>query len=546
MKKNFITFFALSIVLSLALCACGVKKEPETAPEEIETEAIKEPEAIVYDTLVFNIAAKVKTIDPALSNTTEGGIVLCNVFEGLYMLDDKDMPIPAVAESCDVTNKGLTYTFHLRDAKWSDGQSISANDFVYAWKRVLNPETASANAHLLYYIKNAEQYNKGEADGEKVGIRAVDEKTLVVELVAPVKYFLNLTALPVYYPTREGKTDVYNGKYVVLDKNEESILLTKNVDYRNPDEVLLENIDIRQIEGATAGMNSFLSGEFDVTLNVPAAYVEKGVSDDIVKTYPMTGTYFLSLNMDAKQAGKLNALGSKVLQNEKVRKALSLAIDRERITKELRKDGTVAAFSFIPPEITNYDGTTFASKKYFAEKGDPEEARRLFEEAGFKNGEGFPILEYLYNQGTSHDVIAKEIQKMWGDVLNIDIELVEDDWVNVSRRRNERSYLISRHGWVADYNSPTAFLEMWLSKSENNSAGYKNNEYDKILIKAQKEEDEKTRDELLHEAEKILLNDMPIIPLFYYSNPVAVQEYVTGLKVSPLSYIYFDKVEIKR
>ncbi len=569
MKSKRIVALIMTFVLCIGLfSACGQSKTP-TAPEAPASEQPADTEGEqaegteqsegTEDTLVFNVSAVVKTLDPALNNATDGAMILVNLWEGLYMLDENDMPYPAAAESCDISGDGLMYTFHLRDGiKWSDGEPVLAKDFEFAWKRALSPETAAEYAYLLYYIKGGEDYNNGKGTADDVQVHALDDKTLQVVLEAPTKYFLSLAAFPAYFPVREDvvaderwtlspETYISNGKYTMAEINDkENFLLTINENYWNKETIKLKYVDVRQVEDDTSGFATFKTGEFDIQRNVPTPEVMPGVAEGLVTIFPYTGTYFAVLNVDLPKASAVSKEAAEVLQDVKVRQALALAINRDDICEFVRMDGSTPAFSYVPPAVTNSDGSSFAQTQYFPSKGDPEKAKALLAEAGFPDGKGFPKLNYIYNAGASHENVAQAIQGMWKEVLNIDCELKNGEWAAVQTLRDNHDYIIARHGWIADYNDPTTFLEMWLSGVGQNNAGYNNTEYDNLLKQAQKESNDAKRDELLHQAEDLLMADMPIIPIFYYTNPMAVQPYVKGLRVSPLCFVYFDQVVIEK
>lgn len=559
-----------ALALAAALCAAmlaGCGGQAETPPrtvsgEDIGVEIGGPPEGGAADgeTLIFNLTA-VKTIDPSLNNTVDGYIVLCNMYEGLYRLDDNDQPVLGAAESADVSDDGLTYTFHLRqDAKWSDGQPVAAGDFEYAWKRGLNPETAAEYAYLLYYVKNGERYNLGECEAGEVGVKALDGLTLQVDLENPASFFPALTAMPLFYPQREdvvsadpnrwtftAGTFLSNGMYRIVENNDKvNYVLTRNEHYWNSGAVKLANIDIRQVEDENAAYASFKAGEFDGVYNVPRVEVRPGVEDGVVTIFPWAGTYFVCVNLDEEKAANVNPDAAKALQDVRVREALSLAIDRTRITEFIRQDGSEPAYAFVPPATKDSRGESFAATEYFPPEGDPESARQLLADAGFPGGEGFPALMYRYNSDAGHDAPAEALQGMWKDVLNIDVELASSEWASFQTLRDNHNYILSRHGWIADYNDASTFLEMWLSTSGQNSAGYINPRYDRALNNAKAETDPAKRDAYLHEAEDMLMGDLPVIPIFFYTKPIGVAPYVTGLRASTTAAVYFDQVEINR
>lgn len=559
--KRFKSFgaLALSLVLGLSmLTGCGdTSSQTTTAAGETSTAVATSGGTADVNTLVYNINSATKTIDPALNNAVDGAIMLCNLYEGLTRLDENDMPIPGVAESWDISEDGLKYTFHLRqDAKWSDGQPVKAGDFAYAWQRAIDPALAAEYAYLMYYIKNAEKVNGGELPVDQLGIKVIDDYTLEVELEGPIKYFLSLTAFPVYFPVRKDMVDanpegwatkpetyITNGMYKVTEMNPKvNTVMVKNENYWNKDIVKLQTVDVRQVEDEVASFSSFQAGEFDMIDKVPGDEREAGVAAGTVIDFPQTGTYFIVLGLDEAKATGVSAEAAKALQDLKVRQALALAIDRQVLTDVARKLGETPAYSFVPPGITNSDGSAFNGKEYFPTNGNVEQAKKLLEEAGYPNGEGFPALVYSYNTGSGHELVAQALQSMWQENLGIEVQLQGSEWATFQQQRTDRNFIIARHGWIADYNDPTTFLEMFTSKSGQNDAGYSNPAYDDLLAQAVKESDPKKRDELLHAAEDIIMSDMPIVPLFHYTQPKGIQKNVKGVRVSPLGFIFFDQV----
>jgi oligopeptide transport system substrate-binding protein len=510
--------------------------------------------------LIYNLTV-VATLDPALNNSVDGYVMLCNLFEGLYRLDENDVPVPGVAESHDLSDDGLTYTFHLRDnAVWNDGKPVTAHDFEYAWKRALAPETAAEYAYLMYYVKGGEAYNGGTGSADEVGVKALDDRTLEVTLENPTLYFLKLAAFPTYYPVREDivaadpdrwtldpKTFISNGCYNLTQYNDKvNYVLEKNPAYWNREIVKLAKVDVRMVEDVDSAWASYLAGDFDGLYNVPTTVVQDGVADGSVQIWPYIGTYFFAINVDQPKAAAINAKAAEALQDKRVRQALSLAIDRKQITDYVRMDGSVPAYAYVPDAISDSTGKSFATKRYYDVTADIAAAKGLLADAGYPNGEGFPVLTYTYNAGAAHEGVAQALQGMWRDNLGITVELKNTDWAAFQEQRNSHDFILARHGWIADYNDASSFLEMWITNSGQNNSGYSNPEYDRLIKEAQKEQDLAKRDAIMHQAEDILMEDMPIVPIFFYTNPKAQKPYVENLRVSPLGAIYFDQVVVNK
>lgn len=548
LSKLSVVFLALAISAS-ALAGCSGKNSSDDPAKE------KVPQIIKY-----NLGVDPKTLDPALNAAVDGATVLSNAFEGLMKLDEKDKPIAGVAEKWEVSSDGLEYTFKLRkDAKWSDGKQVKAEDFEYAWKRALEPKVAAEYAYQLYYLKNGEKFNKGEAKAEDVGVKAVDETTLKVNLEYATTYFLSLMAFPTYFPVRKDivekdpeawatKPESYicNGPFKMKEwKPKDTLVFVKNENYWNAKSVTLDTIEYKMIEEATSALATFRSGEVDIIEQPPAQETPQLLKDGTAKLYPYLGTYFYCLNL-SPNVEKVDPAAAKVIKDPKVRKALALAINRQLIVENVTKGGQVPAFSFVPKGIPDHENKDFTSKEYYKANGDVDAAKKLLQEAGYPDGKGFPKIVLSYNTNEAHQNIAQAVQDMWKKNLNIDIELRNEEWKVFQKTRNTKNYVIARHAWIADYVDPMTFLDMWTTSFGNNDAGYSNPKYDNLIDSAKKERDLAKRTEYLHQAEEVLMDDMPIIPVYYYTNIMCTKEYVKNVRKSPLGFVFFDKAVVEK
>lgn len=502
--------------------------------------------------LIYNLGEDPKTIDPALNASVGGSTILANTFEGLMRLDDKDKAVPGVAKEYKVSEDKLTYTFTLRDdAKWSDGKAVTAQDFEYSWKRALDPKNAAEYAYQLYYIKGAEEFNLNNGKAEDVAIKVIDEKNIEVTLVSPTPYFIELMAFPCYFPVRKDivekdpnwatKVDTYisNGPFKLTEwRAKDAFVFSKNDNYWNKDSVKLDTLEMRMIRDVNSAYSAFESEQIDMVDSIPPAKIQSALDSGVGKIYPQIGNYFYCVNVSG------NEMSPEALRNPKVIQALNLAIDRDSIVKNVAKGGQKPATSFVPSGITGPDGKTFSSKEFFTSKGDKEQAKKLLEEAGYPGGKGLPTLTLMYNTEGAHGDIAQAVQGMWKE-LGVTVELQNQEWKVFQKTRTDLQYNIARHGWVGDYVDPMTFLDMWLSNSGNNKAGYKNQEYDKLIEAARVETDVNKRDAQLKKAEEILFTDMPIIPIYEYTQPKSIKKGITGVRVSQLGQIYFDQATIE-
>lgn len=508
--------------------------------------------------LTFNLGSDVKTLDPALNQAVDGAILLVNMFEGLYKLDENQKAIPGIAEKCDISEDGTVYTFHLRsDAKWTNGDPVKAGDFEYAWKRVMDPNTAAEYAYQMEYIKGAKEYTAGTGSVDEVGVKAIDDSTLEVTLVSPCAYFLELTSFPCYFPvdkkvvegndqwSTSAATYVSNGPFKLTDyKIKDQVVLEKNDTYYGKDSVKLDKINVKMVADETSAWASYKAGQFDMVYSVPQSDVDAAVQDGSATTFPLLSSYYLSVNM-TDSLNSIDPEAAKALSNPKVRKALTLAIDRESLTANVVKSGSVAAFSLVPTGIKDSNGKDFSDKKYFDTKANVEEAKKLLAEAGYPDGEGFPAATLLYNPEGGNGTVMQAVQDMWKTNLGIDIQLQSQEWKVFIATRNAKDYELARDGWNADYVDPMTFLDMFQSTSGQNNSGYNNPEYDKLINQVKSETDPAKRLEIFRQAEDLLMTDLPIIPLYYKNQTMGVKSYIKDLVASPLGYIYFDKAYIE-
>ncbi len=511
--------------------------------------------------LIHNLGTEVKTIDPALNNAVDGSIVIANAFEGLYRMDENLKPVPGVAESYTLSDDKLVYTFKLRkDAKWSDGKEVTAEDFKYSWTRALDPKVAADYAFQLYYIKGAEEFNTGKGKAEDLGIKVVDPQTLEVTLKNPTPYFLELTAFPTYMPVRKDiveankdtwtqKADTYvsNGPFKMTNYTmKDSYEFVKNDNYWNKDSVKLDKLTFKMLADETAAYAAVKNGEMHVSDKVPSVEIQKGKEEGLVQIFDQLGTYFYAINVN-NNADKLDSKVREALSKKEVRQALNLAINREQIVKEVAKGEQVPAWSFVPKGIKSEDGKEFADKKYWTPEdndGNIAKAKELLAKAGYKDGKGLPEFELAYNTDEGNKAIAEAIQQMWAKI-GVKVKLTNQEWAVFQDARKNGNYQIARHGWVGDYLDPMTFLDMWMTGLGNNDPKFANKDYDELIRKAMKETDVAKRKEALRQAEDILMDEMPIIPIYYYTQVKAVDSKVKGFVVSPLGQVYYDKAYLE-
>ena len=504
--------------------------------------------------LVFNLGEDPETMDPTLNNSSGAGTMILNAFEGLMVLDENDQPTEGAAESYEVSDDGLVYTFKLRqDGKWSDGEPVVADNFKYSWLRALDKATAAEYAYQLFYIKNAEKFYNGEVSADEVGIKVIDDYTLEVTLEAPTSYFLQLCAFTTYVPLREDivssnpegwatnpVTYVSNGPFKLVQWDmKDQLVFEKNENYWDKDSVKLDTLTFKLVTDDTTAYSELKAGNFDMVNSVPTNEIQPGIAEGLVHVSPKLANYYFAINVGKQDT--LNSDVKEVLSNKLVRQALNLAIDRQEIIDNVGKAEQIPAYSFVPQGTKDENGTEFASKEYYDPldmEGNIAKAKELLKEAGYENGEGIPTIEVMYNSEGAHKEIAQIIQQNW-EKIGVNVELTNQEWAVFLNTRQQGDYEIARHGWTGDYIDPMTFLDLWVTGGGNNDTGFSNARYDELIAAAKVEKDSAKRFEMLREAEDILMDEMPILPIYYYTTVTAMNEKVKGVQISTLGKISF-------
>lgn len=503
------------------------------------------------ETLIYNVGTEPETLDPALSTGIPEASVILNCFEGLVRLDAEGHVYPGAAERWEESADGKTYTFHLRTAHWSNGDQVRASDFVYAWQRVLRPGTASEYAYQLYYIHGARDYTTGKLDDpSSVGIRAVDDRTLEVQLESPTPYFLSLLAHTTYMPVNprvvannsewalEPRTYVGNGAFQMVEWRHHNLLrCSKNPHYWNSEAVRLKELVYRMIEEESTELTEFETGAIDVTHTVPLPDIPRLEQTGQLQRSPYIGTYYVCFNTERAP-----------FDNANVRKAFTLAVNRQIIVDKVTRGGQVPACAFVPFGLKDADGKRdfrTVGGDYFADNA-VKEAQALLAKAGYPGGKGFPEVTYLYNTMEQHKIIAEALQDMWRRALGVKVRLQNQEWKVVLKNRRDGNYQFARHGWIGDYLDPMTFLDLFTTGSGNNDAQWSNLRYDALIQEAKQLRDQERRMALMHQAEAILFDDMPICPIYYYVNLYLQKPYVKNVVRNPLGYIDFTGSYIER
>ena len=474
-------------------------------------------------------------LDPHMVTGVIEHRLITSLLEGLVGEDPMDLsPInDGAAESWDISEDLKTYTFHLRpEAKWSNGDPVTSEDFVQSYKRMLTPELASEYAYMLHVVVNAREYNEAKiTDFSQVGFEAPDPLTLIVKLNNPTPYFLSLLThyswFPVHIPTvakhgpvfergskwtRQGNF-VGNGPFNLKEWSpNEVIIVEKSPTYWDAESVRLNEIHYLPIESETTEERNFRAGKLHVTYILPLTKIPvyRKENPELLRIDDYLATYFYRINVTRPP-----------LNDVRVRQALTMSIDRKSIVDNIMKGGQKPALSLLPPNTAGYTSKHKQEENF-------EKARELLAEAGFPNGEGFPNIELLYNTLEQHRTIAEAIQQMWKQNLNINVELVNQEWKVYLDTQQNLNYDICRAGWTGDYVDPNTFMDMWYEGGGNNDTGWVSKEYEALVDQAATTADKAARMELFQQAEKILLEESPIIPIYYYTRFYAIDPVVQG------------------
>jgi len=487
-------------------------------------------------------------LDPHIVQGVTEHNILQALFENLVTEDPTDLrPVPGQAERWDISPDGTVYTFYLREGiRWSNGDPVTAHDFVHSYRRALTPSLGSEYAYMYFVMQGAEDYFKGKTqDFSSVGAKALDDRTLRITLNGPVPYFLSLlnhySWWPVHLPTLARHGDPYrrnnrwtrpgnfvgNGPFVLARWEVGHVIVAKkNPHYWNAANVKLSEIHFHPIESADTEERSFRSGQLHVTAAVPLSKIPAYRRDNpqLLHIDPYLGAYFYRINTTRAQ-----------FRDKRVRQALAMAIDRKTIVENVTRGGQLPAYFFTPPDTAGY--TSRAAIRY-----DPGGARKLFAQAGYPGGKGFAPFEILYNTSEGHKSIAEAIQQMWKKELGIDVKMLNQEWKVYLDTEKSKDYDVSRAGWIGDYADPSTFLETFLAESGNNRTGWANAEYDRLLKEAARLGDRQARYELFQKAEAIFLDEMPVIPIYHYTRVYLLDPSVRGWRPTILDHHPYQHV----
>lgn len=487
-------------------------------------------------------------IDPEVATGVPENNIMVALFEGLVRPDPKDLsPLPGVAERWDISPDGKIYTFHLRtNALWSNGEIVTAQDFVDSYHRILMPSLGAQYSYMLYPLTNAEAYNLGKVTNfAEVGAKALDEHTLQLTLHSPAPYLLSMMIHSSWYPVpvkvieKYGAIDdpnnpwtrpkniVGNGPFNLKEWRINShILAVKSPTYWDAKNVRLNDIYFDAEEDSDTAVRMFRSGQLHSVPNIPPAKVEwyRKNRPDLITIYPLLATYFYKFNVTRPP-----------MNDKRVREALAMSIDRKAITETIMRAGEEPAYFLTPPNAAGYTCQTKIPE-------DPAAARKLLAEAGYPDGKNFPTVEVLFNTLQSHKAIAEALQQMWKKNLNVNIVLHNEEWKVYVDTVEHTNYFMARAGWNGDYVDPSTFLDMFTTDSGNNETGWSNPEYDRLIRQASNTGDKAARYAAYQKAEAILLDEMPIMPIYFYTDPRLIRPCVRGWYPNVLDEYNFKSI----
>jgi oligopeptide transport system substrate-binding protein len=541
-KRNLSLFCLICLGFALVLAGCGGGSSSGASSTGTKT---------VEQKLVFAELDDPDSLDPGFTANTFAGPLFFTAYEGLVKYDTGNNLVPGVAKSWDISEDALTYTFHLvENAKWSDGSPLTAADFEFSWKRLLDPAFASQTAHLVYgYIKNGQAAYDGEISIDEVGIKAVNDTTLVVTLEAPCSFFTALLATWTYNPVckavveknpnwaRDVQHYVSNGPFKLVDyKLGEGLYLVKNENYWNAANVKLQTLNFLIMQDLTTAFNAYEKGEIDGMIRAPSAEIPSLRSRDDFHNMPQFGNTYWLVNTTTP-----------VLRDPRVRKALALAIDRTSLIEDVLQTSYDPVLGHVPQGYVQSDGRDFRAvggNYGLSPRADVAEAKRLLAEAGYSDLSTFPSLRLGYYTSDTAKKVAEALQQMYKQNLGVDFKIVSAEWTVFYDQVMQLDYDICAMGDLGTYLHPMAFLFTFVGDNPPLETGWRSPEYDRLVQESLRQTDPARADALLHQAEDLFMNDFPLIPLYSGTQPLLMKTYVKNWYYSPVGAFVFDKVEI--
>ncbi|MGA5691984.1 peptide ABC transporter substrate-binding protein [Cytobacillus pseudoceanisediminis] len=534
MKKFLSLLLAGVLLFVMAACTANENAGKETDSKDDGKKEEESAEKVLY----LNNGQEPTSFDPPIGFDSVSWSALNNLMEGLTRLGQDHEPEAAIAEKWDISEDGKTYTFHIReDAKWSNGDPVTAGDFEFAWKRLLNPDTGSSAAFLGYFIEGGEAYNNGEGSADDVKVKAVDDKTFEVTLVSPQAYFLSVITNPAFFPINEkvatenpkwfaeAESFVGNGPFNLTEWEHDShFVMEKNDQYWDAETVKLDKIHWAIIDDTNTEYQMYQSGELDVS-DVPSELSEQLLGE--AKVEDQAGDYFYRFNVNMEP-----------FQNLNIRKAFAMAVDQQQIVDFVTKNGEKPAYGFVSYGFADPSGKDFREVSGDLVKTNAEEAKALLEKGMEEEGyDKLPEVTLTYSTDDTHKKIAEALQQMFKENLGVEVKLANMEWNVFAEEQKALKFQLSRSSFLADYADPINFLENFQTGHSMNRTGWGNEKYDQLIKDAKNEADEAKRFELMYEAEKILFEEMPIIPIHFYNQVYLYNDAVSGIVRHPVGYM---------
>ncbi len=483
-----------------------------------------------------------QSLNPHQSLGVPASNILRDLFEGLISEAPNGELIPGVAKHWEIDERGTRYIFYLREqAKWSNGEPVTAHDFVYSWQRIVTPQTGSVYAQILAPILHANAIIQGKKEPTALAVKALDDHTLEVKLQGPTPYFLGLLTHSTTYPLHAATVKKYGNKFARANRLmsngayrltewvvQSHIILKRNPQYWDNSHTRIDTVYYYPIEDQSTELKRYRAGEIDFTHEIPLnqyKWIKKNLANDL-HVAPYLGTYYYGFNL-TKTPFK---------DNIKLRQALTMAIDRKIIAEKITGSGEIPAYGWVPPGISNYQAQSFAWRDM--NKADRlAKAQKLYQQAGYSKANPL-VIEVRYNTSENHKKIALAISSMWKKTLGVKVKLLNEEWKVFLANRKQKNTEAFRSGWIADYNDAFSFAELLYSQHGINDTGYNNAHYDALLKQSAIEQDQEKRRQLLAQAEQIMLADYPIMPIYFYVTKRLVKPYVRGYQANIMDHHY--------
>lgn len=556
MKKGWKVLSTAALLAVLVVTGCSQKAAPAPQDSGAGTGASPQQEtapagqADMTAKLRLNLKTEPPSLDPPKGFDSTSNEVLNATMEGLARLDQNHVPQPAMAEKWSISEDGKTYTFTLRDSKWSNGDPVTAQDFEFAFKRILDPNNAFPSAFLAYYIDGAEAYNKGEGNADGVKVKAVDDKTFEVQLKAPAGYFLHIITQPTFFPVNKKVVEsnpkwaenassiVTNGPFKMEDwVHDQSVKVVKHDGYWDKDSVKYAGIDWVMVNDENTQYQMYKTGELDMIQTVPIDLKQKLIDSGEAKVEPEAAIYYYRMNTTMPPFTNVN-----------IRKAFALALDRQLLIDNVVQGKQLPALAHVPVGFPEPDGTDFRQKGGdFFKDNDVEQAKELLKKGMEEEGwTTLPTVTMTFNTSDTHKAIAQVVQEMYKKNLGVEVKLENKEWNVFLAEQRARQLQFSRSTIPADYGDPINYLELFVTDHPGNRINYSNKDYDALVEKIRNTADEKERFALMHEAEAMFMNDMPLVPIYFNTKVFMDQPNIKGILRHPVGTLDYKWAEIEK